>query len=490
MKVAKVRISNILGIDTLEILPGQFTVITGQNSSGKTSVLSAIRSVFDGGNDATLLRKGAEHGEVVIVLDDGTEIREDIDAEDKAKYSIREPVYGSKMSEPRKVIARLFDPNQLNPVAFLAAKGKDRLNMLLEAIPMKVSPEEIKDAVGDVVTTPAPAGHALQAIDGIRKWIFDTRTGCNRALKEKGATAEELQQTVPTAAEMAHNWEEAAARAESDDKATRDARAKELAGVVADAGKKTAEAEKDASDILASLTSQESEEINEIRVKFANKRNEIQKARDLAKDGIRAQREAKNIAIEKTYAEQLEKLSAEAATAREKATALTRNKAQLDLLGKMKLDVLRLDDEAAKLTGAIERLDALKVKLCSKLPVKGLEVREGEIYLDGVAFERVNTANQIHFAIELAKLRAGKLKLVVVDGLERMDSSFFAEFEQAAKATDLQWIVTRVTDAKELGIRTVGEVPSVAPPATSAATKPARKEAATAATADSKPCPF
>ena len=74
MQVTQIKIQNILGIKELEIKPSSITEITGKNASGKTSVLEALKSVFAGGKDATLLRKGEKSGSVVLLLDDGTEI--------------------------------------------------------------------------------------------------------------------------------------------------------------------------------------------------------------------------------------------------------------------------------------------------------------------------------------------------------------------------------------------------------------------------------
>ena len=74
MKVNKITISNILGLESYEIKPGQFTAITGANGQGKTSALDAIKAAVGGGHDATLLRNGATEGRIVLELDDGSSI--------------------------------------------------------------------------------------------------------------------------------------------------------------------------------------------------------------------------------------------------------------------------------------------------------------------------------------------------------------------------------------------------------------------------------
>ena len=58
LRIAHLKISNILGIDELEFSPAGFNDIRGKNGTGKTSVLEAIKAATGKGHDATLLRKG------------------------------------------------------------------------------------------------------------------------------------------------------------------------------------------------------------------------------------------------------------------------------------------------------------------------------------------------------------------------------------------------------------------------------------------------
>ena len=80
-----------------------------------------------------------------------------------------------------------------------------------------------------------------------------------------------------------------------------------------------------------------------------------------------------------------------------------------------------------------------------RLPIPGAEVRDGEIYVNDVPFDRINRAQQVQFALNLARLRAGELGLVLVDGLECLDAETYPAFEAAAATTGLQFLVNRVT---------------------------------------------
>ena len=76
----------------------------------------------------------------------------------------------------------------------------------------------------------------------------------------------------------------------------------------------------------------------------------------------------------------------------------------------------------------------------------GLEVKGGDIFRDGVQFDRLNTAQKVDIAIQVAALRAKGLGVVCVDGLECLDPETWEAFKVAAVESGLQLFVTRVTD--------------------------------------------
>ena len=130
----------------------------------------------------------------------------------------------------------------------------------------------------------------------------------------------------------------------------------------------------------------------------------------------------------------------------------------IDLMGDGKLEEAREQEKTSKeLTKAIENLDKLKSDLLSDLPVEGLEVRDGDIFVDGIPFDRVNESARISLALEIARIRSGELGLVLCDGLECLDSKTFEAFRKKALKTGLQFIVTRVSDEERLTIRDGGK---------------------------------
>jgi len=72
--------------------------------------------------------------------------------------------------------------------------------------------------------------------------------------------------------------------------------------------------------------------------------------------------------------------------------------------------------------------------------------KEGEIFLEGIPSDRVNSARQIELAVEVARIRSKELNLVLCDGLEKLDEKHRKAFEKTILENGLQAIITQVTD--------------------------------------------
>jgi len=431
MQISHIKISSLLGIDELELSPKGFTQISGPNGTGKTSVLEAIKAATGCGHDATLLRKGAEKGEVVLVLDDGMEISKTVTASGSTTSVKRD---GKKQPRPAETIKALTDSLSVNPVDFLLAPKKDRVKALLEAMPLEADTEHLSQIAGFEVK--AAAGlHALHVINQVHEKIYDERTGTNRAVREKANTIAQLEAAVPPAPDGVEGDEESL---QEQVREAEDARDITLGKI---------------STKLDGIKTKAQADIDAIRA-------ETQRLIDEAKASGQAKVDAVNA--------ELAELSAKAATARENATAKCatataplntqlqvirndreaagRRKQTLETIEAMRTEHEQLKIEADRLTLALADIEQYKSDLLAALPIPGLEVKDGEILRDGVPFDRLNTAQQVDVAVELAKLRAADLGVVCVDGLELLDAESLAAFKASALESGLQLFITRVSD--------------------------------------------
>lgn len=435
MRVQRLRISQVLGIDELEIEPGNVTVAEGANGAGKSSLIEALRSVVHGGHDATLVRHGADAGEVVLLLDDGTEIRKRI-TQAGSTLSVKD-AEGKQVRAPQGYVNRLADALSFDPAAFLRADDKRRAELFLEALPIELDESALLEAVGGVVEVPQSQlrGHPFDVLGAIHKRVYDERTGINRAGKEKRATVEQLSQSLPEKAGVAN---ESAPLEEQKAKLVDQWEARVS----------SVEKERDAS--LEALREETQRRIDEIRIEAEQ---EAEKIRQGAAERVAALNAEAGPAIEEVTA------AIAAAREREKAAVAAENTRQV--VEKMKAEVEALAEQSRALTAALGRLDALKLDLAKQIPMKGVEVRDGQIYKDDIPWPRMNRAEQVKLAIRLAQLRAGDLKLVCVDELECLDDRTFEAFRKNAARTDLQFVVTRVRDG-EPGLRISSESAALA----------------------------
>jgi FtsZ-binding cell division protein ZapB len=431
MHIEHIKIQSILGIDHLEFSPAGFTEISGRNGTGKTSVLEAIKATIKGGHDATLLRNGAEKGEVVFVLDDGTNIKRRIGPNTSTTDVTRD---GKKVPRPQEAIQALTDMLSVNPIDFLRAPKKDRVRVLLEAMPIELDAARLAEIAG-VEVSAQPGLHALHVIETVAKQVYDLRTGSNRAIKEKEATINQLRQAIPAAPAGLDGDEPAleAQIAEMDaaKQAEMDRIANKLVGIRADAAKR-----------LESLRADLQAAIDKLKADAQVEADQIKDTLTATEQAAATQRERQT----QRFADDRAPVAQQLALIRSNRDLHARRAQTLDTIQILSTELEELQEETAGHTRALEDIAQYKSDLLADLPIPGVEVKDGEIYRNGVPLDRLNTAQQVDVAVEVAKLRAGELGVLCVDGLELLDTDAYEAFRDRVLDSGLQMFVSKVTD--------------------------------------------
>jgi hypothetical protein len=454
LKVSKIKITNMLGIESLEFAPSPtgLTLIHGKNGSGKSSVIESLRTSFSGAHDATLLRQGSESGEVVLILDDGTEARKRI-TENDSSLTVKHPEMG-RIGKPAGFLKKLADSLSLNPVEFLTASPKDRVNLLLQAIPMTITEDQIA-----FVPSIALAGidldkHALEVIGQIYKNVFEYRTGINRSERDKRGVIRQLEESLPADAPEG-DWKKSAAQIADNakylDEETRVRlnKAKEAAAKQIEEFKAAHAMHRDA--VLEELNIK----IEQLRADAQIEIGRSEKERDERVAAVEADRDSFIENLESDYRPKRKDLTEALAQANAMIEQHAKSEKTREIIASTKKEADELDAQSSKLTHAIGQLEQLKAGLLEKLPIDGLSVIDGDILIGGIPFDRVNTARRVEIAIEAAIMRAGNLPLIICDGIEALDSETFKIFTQKIEARGVQCIVARVDDS-EFGIETKG----------------------------------
>jgi hypothetical protein len=422
MRIVKASFRNIMGIEDMTIVPGAFTLFEGDNAEGKSSGLEALRYAVAKGHDPDMLRVGAETGEVRLDLDDGRAIVTTVNPDDTERNVILQ--HGGKAGRGATLLAQLHDQISVNPLAFLLAPPKEQAQLLLETMPLHLDPVKVQEAAGIALTEDELAGDALEVLDRVRRMVYDQRTGVNRLLKDKEATARQLGEVL---------GEEAPPP--PDVTALENAVANSAQVALQTTRKSQANLEKRKQTVRATAESA----IEEIRKGVQQELERCQKQEDVdLQEVLRPLRDQEaSLKSEISAADQVRQ--------RWEAYHATRG-----LMDRAAFEASAHQDEAAHLTKSLARLDQLKADLLATLPIKGLVIREGKIYLDGVAFRRTNTARRIAFGLTISALRAPPesegLRVVIVDDLSHFGSKNFAELERAMLASGLQFFGARVAE--------------------------------------------
>lgn len=439
MKIQHLKIENILGIKHLELTPGNtLTEISGDNGQGKTSVLEAIKAGTQGGHDATLLRQGAEKGEIVLVLDDGAELHKKVTADKSTLDLVKD---GKKVPRASDTIKGLTDMMSVNPVDFLTAPKRDRVKVLLEAMPINADPKKLAQITGIPVDA-QPNVDGLALIDLLHKQVYDNRTLTNRAVKEKDATINQLRNAMP----------EAPGGVEGDED---DLRAQIQAAQTAMHAE-----HKRIDDKLAGVRTESATKVqalkDEAQAKIDAIREDLQKALD-AERATLADTEAKAGRVRQKATDActaaLQPLQAAVNAIAANRDAAAKRKVTQETLAKMEDELAELQADAERETKALAAIEKYKSELLDSLPIPGLEVRDGEVFRHGIPLDRLNTAQQVEIAIEVAKLRAGDLAICCVDRFECLSPETLAAFRERAAESNLQLFVTRV-DSGDMKIQT------------------------------------
>lgn len=444
MKFKRIHVKSIMGVDDCEYTPGEvLTVFEGSNDTGKTSHLRALLSLLGGPPPA--IANGADRGEILFEIDNGDTLRKVLARGQKPRLLIKDAKGRRVPIAPQEYVDKLLNAIQMNPIEFADEKTptKQRLAMLLKVAPIRVTKKELAAAVGQRMNVEllakdlTEASNALPILDRLRQQLYDDRTDANREHKSKTAHVEELRATLPVG--------ETASVAE------------ELEGVQAEARSLAVEraAQEEHSATVCTKATGEA-------LRIANEKiEEIHRECVRAKDKAGEKREAELAAINEEFGDRAQELAAEQARLEELARQHERADQTREHVRFSEGTIADLRAASEELTTCIEGIDNLKKMKLAKFPIRGLEIRGDDIWINvpkrgAVIFEDLNTAKRIGVALRVAAMAAGECGAICIDGIERLDKARTEAFEKGAKKSGLQFFATRVVPEGELKIRTVG----------------------------------
>lgn len=191
MRISSVVIEDVLGTEYASFKPRSITVLRGANGSGKSSIITALTSLFDGGHDPSMIRVGAKKGKITLTLSDGTTITKTI-TPTRGTVEIMD-ASGNIVAAPQTFINRMTSAMAVDPVRLLTAKPKDLVATLLDVMPIEFTPADVASACDIKVDNTID----MDGLEKLRKHAYEQRSRENVSVRDSEGTLKQLCQSLP-----------------------------------------------------------------------------------------------------------------------------------------------------------------------------------------------------------------------------------------------------------------------------------------------------
>lgn len=492
MRLTKIQIRNYRGLETLDVdVPPAGVIASGGNARGKTTLINAVRGALEGRDiSPDAIRIGADRSELLVNFEDVSVKRV---ITQKGNPSLVVEKDGMRPSKPVTFLRELLGSAGLDPLDLYLAKPKDRRALILAALPCAITVEQLQKYAPDVPKSFDVSGHALEVIERARKHFYDERTAANKEAAEAAREVDRLAEVAKVAAQAVSPGPivpEAEAKAslasaerhlltlenranEAAESAMRTAtqrgkvaelreEAKALESTAGEAIEtdEIVENVQSATDAVVDLEKQLEESRAALRklsdqLATARTANDNRQRALLRVADLRGQADTLAVALEAatiTAPSSEELLGAKASLAAANVL-VERAHCQAKVLDatractEAKVTAKACQSDADELDAVVKRLtnDAPSDLLKSAEGIPGLTLSGDEVLLEGKSLDALSGAEQLKFAIEIARRANQKSKILVVDGLERIDDDQREAFVKYATRDGWQLIGSLVT---------------------------------------------
>jgi hypothetical protein len=413
--ITSLELENVKRVRAVALTPAPtgLTVIGGDNRQGKTSVLDGICYALGGERfrPTNLQREGGSADAAMrVTLSNG------ITVERKGKNASLKVTDPTGTKGGQKLLDSFIEELALDLPKFLRAGGKDKAKTLLAIL-------GIEDQ--------------LAALDREERAAYDERTAQGRIADQKAKYAAEMPEHHDAPEALASAGElVAAAQAVMARNAERQAARTNVATLVA-----TVEA-------ASAAQYQAQKRLERVEAELREAQSAYMASEGARTRAIAAAHEAQSTPItpdESTADIEARMADMEVINAKVRAN-LDKRRAQDDAKA--------AGEERDRLTAKVEAVRGRRAALLASadLPLPGLSVTDGELTLNGKAWDCMSSAEQVRAGVAIVRKLKPACGFVLLDGMETFDPAQLAEFGAWLQAEGLQAIATRVSRGEECSI--------------------------------------
>lgn len=472
MKISKIRIKNLYGIEQLE-LDGKSIELTGTNGIGKSSVIDAIRLALT--NDSkrkTIVKNGEKEGSIYIETDTGLKIDRK-KRTDKSDYKSIKDENGNEINSPETFLKEIFTPLQLEPVEFLTMSEKEQNKLLLNLIEFDQDKKEyITKKFGpidwvDYSNSILEILNEIQDKDGL---YYQNREEINRNIRNGNAIINDIVKDIPENYQadkwrnytLSDKYEELNKMKSFNEKIDKSIAYKE------DYENKIKHLETIENNTLLQVEKDKAEEKNKIEKEIEEYKSKIALLQkdleniDNKYSTVISETKSETIA-EKAKLDENIKVANEWASKERKDTDTLEEELktaeqmkgylnEYDRAMEMREKVKSLEETSQALTDKIELARKLpgEILATAKIPVKNLTVENGIPLVNGLPINNLSEGQKLQLCVDVSLSDINNLKLILIDGTEKLSDENRKKLYEICKEHGLQIIATRTDNSNEL----------------------------------------
>lgn len=472
MKISKIRIKNLYGIEQLE-LDGKSIELTGTNGIGKSSVIDAIRLALT--NDSkrkTIVKNGEKEGSIYIETDTGLKIDRK-KRTDKSDYKSIKDENGNEINSPETFLKEIFTPLQLEPVEFLTMSEKEQNKLLLNLIEFDQDKKEyITEKFGpiDWVDYSNSILEILTEIQDKDGKYYQDREEVNRNIRNGNAVINDIVKNIPEDYQankwrnytLSDKYEELNKMKSFNEKIDKSIAYKE------DYENKIKHLETVENNTLLQVEKDKAEEKNKIEKEIEEYKSKIALLQkdleniDNKYSTVISETKSETIA-EKAKLDENIKVANEWASKERKDTDTLEEELktaeqmkgylnEYDRAMEMREKVKSLEETSQALTDKIELARKLpgEILATAKIPVKNLTVENGIPLVNGLPINNLSEGQKLQLCVDVSLSDINNLKLILIDGTEKLSDENRKKLYEICKEHGLQVIATRTDNSNEL----------------------------------------
>lgn len=475
MKISKLKIENLYGIEQLE-LDGKSVELTGSNGVGKSSVLDAIRlALTNNSKRKYIVKNGEKEGIVFVKLDNGITIDRKKRV-DKSDYKSIKDDNGNEISSPETFLKDIFTPLQLEPVEFLSMSEQEQNRILLNLIEFNKDKKEfIQEKFGEIPNWVNYDNSILEILNQIQSkegMYYQNREEINRNARNGLAIIQDIAKDIPENYEynkwknytLSDKYEELNKDKSFNEKIDKSIAYKE------DYANKIKQIETVENNTLLQIEADKTTEKNKITAEILGLKSRIELLQkelenvDMKYENVISETKSQTIA-EKAKLDENIRVANEWASKEKKNTEELENELKIaeemkghlneyDRMKDMQEKVDTLQKESQDLTDKIELARQLPGKILkeAKLPVENLSVENGIPLVNGLPIGNLSEGEKLQLCVDVTLSNNNNLKLILIDGTEKLSEENRKKLYEICKEKGLTVIATRTTDNPELSI--------------------------------------